>query len=285
MFASCSDIKKTSPNQLIQNQPRSNIENTPKVNISISYNLNIEGILKPVNVTVIGSVVDPIFKLNGKIVGYESKSNSNYKLMLKFDGGINEIAVEAIGADKELVVKKYTAFVKSEYEIAAEQFAAKEAEQKIIDEEKQRRIQLEAVARAKKAEEARIVREGDGSPDDVSCKKYGLVPQTQGYAECRMRLDLSRKESQARSASIERAKDEDLRNRNEAIERQNAITSNRESQCQFIKAQEYFRPATGGFFQSAQNAESAYQNCIAGIPQITTTCTRDAFGNVNCNSR
>ena len=61
--------------------------------------------------------------------------------------------------------------------------------------------------------------------------------------------------------------------------------NNREAQCQFVRSQEYFKPVGGGFFQSMQNAESAFNNCMAGIPRITTNCTKDAFGQISCVSQ
>ena len=69
------------------------------------------------------------------------------------------------------------------------------------------------------------------------------------------------------------------------VEAQNALVRNRESKCLFVKSQEYLRPALGGFFESMNRANSAYENCMAGVPQINTTCTKDAFGNISCTSR
>jgi len=71
----------------------------------------------------------------------------------------------------------------------------------------------------------------------------------------------------------------------EKAEYQNTILANRQSQCRFIQAQEYARPSLGGFFESMNRANSAYDNCMAGIPQINSTCTKDALGNINCTSR
>jgi hypothetical protein len=104
-----------------------------------------------------------------------------------------------------------------------------------------------------------------------------------------MRLDLSRKEGERAQAAVAKSRDDarkaELERRYEEVQRQNAIIANRESKCAFVKSQEYLRPALGGFFESMNRANSAYDNCMAGVPQINTSCTKDGFGNVNCTSR
>jgi len=78
--------------------------------------------------------------------------------------------------------------------------------QRQIDEANQRqlKIQQERNETIVKKEEERIAREGDLSPDDLLCKKYGLKPQTNGYAECRMRLDFAKAESIKQQQQYER---------------------------------------------------------------------------------
>lgn len=56
----------------------------------------------------------------------------------------------------------------------------------------------------KKNEEERIAREGDGSAEDLLCKKYGFKPQTNGYAECRMKIDFAQAESKRQQEQYER---------------------------------------------------------------------------------
>jgi hypothetical protein len=62
-------------------------------------------------------------------------------------------------------------------------------------------------------------RDGDGSPQDSLCKKYGLKPQTSGYAECRMRIDFAEAESRRQQEQFEREQAEYER-RVAAIERE-----------------------------------------------------------------
>ena len=268
---------------------KSDFANKIKAFASISYDLNVEGVNKPVDVLVVNSIAEPTFMFNGVVISPEKKNKSNYKLMLKFSKGDNELVVSAIGFDKVPLRKSFVIHIKTDKEIALEINAAKELARKIAEDERQKRIQLEKEAKAKKAEELRIAREGDGTPDDLSCKTYGLKPQTQGYSECRMRLDLSRKEGERLQAANAKAKDDarkaELERRYEETQRQKAIVANRESKCRMIQSAEYAKPALGGFFESMNRANSAYDNCMEGLPQINTTCSKDVFGNINCTSR
>jgi antitoxin component YwqK of YwqJK toxin-antitoxin module len=78
---------------------------------------------------------------------------------------------------------------------------------RIAGQKESERMQREKVDIAR-AEEERIIREGDGTPDDLLCKKYGLLPQTGGYAECRMRLDFARAESHKKQEQYQAAQAE-----------------------------------------------------------------------------
>lgn len=271
---------------------KSDFANKIKAFISISYDLNVEGTSKPVDVLVNNNLTEPTFTFNGTVVTPERKKNSNYKLMLKFNKGDNELVIDVVGVDKVPLKKSYVVHIKTDKEIALEKNAARELERKMAEDERQRRIQIEKEAKAKKAEELRIAREGDGTPDDLSCKKYGLKPQTQGYSECRMRLDLARQEAKreddrahANNKAREDARKAELQKRYEEVERQKAVIANRESSCRFVQSQEYLRPTMGGFVDSMNRANSAYDNCMAGIPQINTSCTKDGLGNISCTSR
>lgn len=299
LLADGNDIVQTEtiPNDILMRKrgaiaSKNDFANLIKANISASYDLTGESLNKSVNVTVINSIIEPIFKLNNEFVQPESKKNNSYKLNVKLSKGDNNLIVEAMGADRKPVTKNFILHIKTDKEIQAEKLAAIEAERKRIEDERLKKIQLEKEAKAKKIEAERIAREGDGSPDDIDCKKYGLKPQTQGYAECRMRLDLSRKESERAQAinaanirANENARKADLQRRYEEEQRQKQVIANRESKCQMLKAQEYLRPVMGGFVESMQNANSVYDNCMAGVPQINTSCSKDGLGNINCTSR
>lgn len=42
--------------------------------------------------------------------------------------------------------------------------------------------------------------QGDGSADDVTCQRYGFTPQTDTYGQCRLQIDMARREMQAQQA-------------------------------------------------------------------------------------
>lgn len=272
---------------------------------------------------------EPQFFLNGKEIEVSSTTQNNYYPTVILNEGANEIEVKIIGIDGFEITKKISAYVLTENELEQNKIAKQNAEKKRIEDERLaliKKVEEERISRLKKeeeerlnrikyenelkariAEQKRIEKEGDGTPDDLSCKKYGLKLGTQGYAECRMRLDLARQESQRenqrlitqeklnqeairklnadRERARERAKQDELQRQYDEIEAQNAIVRNRESKCLFVKSQEYLRPALGGFFESMNRANSAYENCMAGVPQINTTCTKDGIGNISCTSR
>jgi len=43
---------------------------------------------------------------------------------------------------------------------------------------------------------------GDGSYDDVTCQKYGFEPNTQSYAECRLKLDTAKNQIELQQAQF-----------------------------------------------------------------------------------
>lgn len=265
------------------------LQNRLKANVVFNNRSSKNDEFQKISALVTGNADEPKFFLNGKLISPESKVKRTYRFVLRFEPGDSELAATVKGLDDVEVTKKYTFHVKTEKEIAAEKAAALEVERKKAEAEKLKKIQLDKEAKARKAEEERIAREGDGSPDDLSCKKYGLKPQTQGYSECRMRLDLSRKEGERVQAANAKARDDarkaELERRYEEVQRQNAIVANRESKCRMVQSAEYAKPALGGFFESMNRANSAFDNCMAGVPQINTTCSKDLMGNINCTSR
>lgn len=81
-------------------------------------------------------------------------------------------------------------------------------QQKLASEKKaNEERELKERALAMKIEKERIGREGDGSPDDLTCKKYGFKPNTDGYAQCRLQIDLVRNDALQKQAAY----DEQLR--------------------------------------------------------------------------
>lgn len=124
------------------------------------------------------------------------------------------------------------------------------------------------------------------------CESYGLNFGTGDFAQCMLLQERQSNEADQVEAinlqntkAIEDANKAELQRRFDDEQKRIAEVKNRESKCMFVKAQEYARPVLGGFFQSMQNANNAYDNCMAGIPQINTTCNRDALGTISCTSR
>lgn len=124
------------------------------------------------------------------------------------------------------------------------------------------------------------------------CETYGLKFGSGDYAQCMLTQErLVNEAALAKSKSIEssRASEDtrkaELQKTYDEQQQRNAEIKARESKCLFVKSQEYLRPVLGGFFQSMQNANNAYDNCMAGVPQIITTCSKDGLGTITCASR
>ena len=88
----------------------------------------------------------------------------------------------------------------NEIRIKAE-MAKKEAQLRLDNEDRIRR-QREG-ERLAIAEQERIKRDGDGSTDDILCKKYGFKLQTNGYAQCRMQIELAKSQAQEQQRQYE----------------------------------------------------------------------------------
>lgn len=114
--------------------------------------------------------------------------------------------------------KLFAEQIKKRNEVIDKEVQVWKDEMKIARQKDNERIQREKLEIAR-AEQERIKREGDGTSDDLLCKKYGLQPQTGGYAECRMRLDFAKAESQKKQDQYQAEQDEYER-RVAAIERE-----------------------------------------------------------------
>ena len=219
------------------------------------------------------------FTLNGNSINSKNKRVVGWNLIeyyfdLTLEEGENIFVATSYGIDGEPYSDSAKFNIKTSAELEKERIIKQRQE-----EERLARIEIDR--RARIVEEERIAREGDSSPDDLQCKKYGLKPQTQGYAECRMRLDLVSRDQQRLRDQIEQQRFL----QQQQLESVEIIRKNRESQCRFVQSAEYLKPSLGGFFESMNRANSAFENCMNGVPNINTTCSKDAFGNINCTSR
>jgi hypothetical protein len=77
--------------------------------------------------------------------------------------------------------------------------AIQEKEKLVLAEKKK---QMEEVAR--KTQKAAI--EGDGSGDDLTCKSFGFKPQTSGYSDCRLKLEVASRQAAQQQAQYDEQK-------------------------------------------------------------------------------
>jgi hypothetical protein len=106
-------------------------------------------------------------------------------------------------------------------------------------------------------------------------------------------LDLSRKESERARAmnlanikALENARQADLQRRYEEEQRQKQMNANRESRCELARAQGLAAPTmTGGWGESLQKGNEAYNACMAGLPAPQGTniiCQRQGANDLYC---
>jgi hypothetical protein len=69
-------------------------------------------------------------------------------------------------------------------------------------------LRKERLAKEKKKsmESLRQAREGDGSSDDLTCKKFGFKPQTANYADCRLKIEIANRQALQQQAHYEEQK-------------------------------------------------------------------------------
>jgi hypothetical protein len=89
---------------------------------------------------------------------------------------------------------------KPEYKAISESFLEIVIQSKIKDKKVEKAQQM---IRSLVAEGKSNVGKSDGSPDDALCQKYGFTLHTQPYSECRMKLDIAKKEAAQRQAAFE----------------------------------------------------------------------------------
>jgi hypothetical protein len=79
--------------------------------------------------------------------------------------------------------------------------------------ERQRMEQQQQQNRQRAAE---INQRGDGTPDHQTCYKFGLIPSTPQYSDCRLKLTIAKREADQRQAAFEserrRYEEEKMRN-------------------------------------------------------------------------
>ncbi len=204
------------------------------------------------------------FKLNDESINLKD-GKATISRPLKF--GKNGFAFEA---KNEM---GFTGFYNdSYYRVSPEERQAeiRRATKKELD-EKQRIIELE---KTRKIEAERVAKNGDGSEDDRACQSYGLKPSTAGYSECRMRLDLDRKQAQ-RNQELKQQELTQRQREQAAQERAFAAEQNHRSTIQSLQLLQ-------GIQQQQQQQQLQFQQQLR-VP-IQTNCYRNGQY-VNCTTQ
>ena len=116
---------------------------------------------------------------------------------------LKQIKKQAYAAQQAIAAREREALRKAELDKQrAQQLERERQRNEEIARREAERAQAQRLA-AQKVEQARIAKEGDGSADDLLCKKYGFKPSTQGYASCRMQIDMAKQELQRQRAIYE----------------------------------------------------------------------------------
>jgi len=118
---------------------------------------------------------------------------SNHQL----DGQIVTLKKEWVLEESVSSLKvKLLAHKKQEMQIAKEQAKAREiiiAQEKI---ESKKRMEIEKIK----------LTQGDGSSDDLTCKSFGFKPQTSGYSDCRLKLEVASRQATQQQAQYDEQK-------------------------------------------------------------------------------
>jgi len=85
--------------------------------------------------------------------------------------------------------------------ISKREYAKLQELQNKQNEENFKKAQIEEARLAKK-----IAIEGDGSSDDITCKKFGFKPQSSGYADCRLKLEVASRQATQQQAQYDEQK-------------------------------------------------------------------------------
>lgn len=102
----------------------------------------------------------------------------------------------------EFDVQKHKTTLKNSAEEARRQAKEQAKQEWKAREEQEKRIKEYAAEQKRTA--ARVAKEGDNSPDDLTCKKYGIKPNTPNYGQCRMQLDMARQQAAAAAEQQQR---------------------------------------------------------------------------------
>lgn len=140
-----------------------------------------------------------------------------------------------------------------------------EAEQQAREERKQGKV--------RKAEERRIAKEGDGSEDDLTCKKYGAKPGTQIYVDCRIKLGIAKEDAENRKAETVRSERERAEFERQQQAAQQAAAAQRAAEEDNRRSSAALMAIGGALMGGGVLPQAPVQN------QAPPSCAYDQFGN------
>jgi hypothetical protein len=144
-----------------------------------------------------------------KIIMKSEKNHGRFKVQCTNCDGANLISNHQLDGQlvtlkKEWIIEesisslkdKLLAHKKQELQIAMEQEKARAtiiAQEKI---EAKKRMEIEKIK----------LTQGDGSSDDLTCKSFGFKPQTSGYSDCRLKLEVASRQARQQQAQYDEQK-------------------------------------------------------------------------------
>jgi hypothetical protein len=124
---------------------------------------------------------------------------------------------------------------------------------------------------------ARQAREGDGSPDDLTCKKFGFKPQTANYADCRLKIEIANRQALQQQAHYEEQK-------RRYDEQQAAIKKEKDHQRNLKQLELGLRMMAGQSVQDASMATAGMQPLPKPPGPINQTIIMPGGKMVNCST-
>lgn len=176
---------------------------TLDIKLELSENPELNRVFTTSNLTTVG-----FFNIEEVI----SKANKNSKVSITclncLKAGMPTIIEGDFRLYREFEFKKTIGEYRKEFAerkrqvvISNREYAKQQELQKRQNEENLKKAQIEEAHRAKK-----IAIEGDGSSDDITCKRFGFKPQSSGYADCRLKLEVASRQATQQQSQYEEQK-------------------------------------------------------------------------------
>ena len=149
---------------------------------------------------------------SGYLVRFSSVGDIGYERRTPEQQATDEANLAASRAEYEAKSK-----LEAEQERTKAEAVRVEGARKAFDAERQLEREKKVRDQLIENERLRVAREGDGSPDDLTCKQRRLKPQSAGYEKCRVSLaehrakeEAGRRSSEANKSAAEKEQDNKL---------------------------------------------------------------------------